>query len=769
MTTTTTTPNIDYGIDDLFKKPNLDELNTNYTDGDSVDQATFADMRSNVLLVAGEHYNKKQSAYFKRIRDSKELSQEQKLRLTKNHIRKICQVYANNIMAMNPGIGFTPKDEQSLHDRKVAEMHHSVWQDAVVRYHLEDRMEDWCDSFIQIGEVALKIFWDESLGEVAGYEPLRDEETGESVFDEDGTEMPDETRPVATGQFVFEEVYGFNLLRPAECKDIRMAEWLCIRKMADRGDMIRKFRNVPNIEKIIPASTDETFMVFDPSNGSYKKTNKQCMIREFYYRPSLKFPEGYFYITTKEGILAEGELPGGIFPIIVAQFDKLQTTPRGRSPIKTMRPYQAEINRSASKIAEHQITLGDDKLLIQNGTKVSSGASLPGVRSVNYTGSEPKILAGRDGSQYVNYMTGQITELYQVMMVQETSEDQNTQLDPFVLLFRSASQKKKFQRYIRRFESFLKEVVKTYLNLAKVHLPDDMAIMVFGKNEQVNIAEFREQPDTCYEVKIEAQSDDIETKIGKTLFLNHAIQYAGNSLKPDDLGKLLRQSPYANFDESFDDITMDYDISVNDMLALDRGETPDINQYDNHPYLIKRLTARTRKPDFKFLPPMVQQNYRAKIQIHEQMEAQRQMEIQRANQGWIPTSGSLITIDFYKNEPNSTGGVKQVKVKVPYDSVDWLLKHLEAQGTSVEMLMSMNQGAQAEIAGMMQAPPAPGPMGPQGGPPQMQQRPPGMMPQMPMQQRPPMGPPQGQMPMPQGRPMPQQSPALAKLSMLARR
>jgi len=155
---------------DYLSTPDISKLNGYYTDGDSADQEIFAEMRSNVLLASGEQYNRRFSRFYKRIRDTRELSQEQKLRLTKNHIQKICKLYANNIISMNPGVGFTPKDESSMHDQKVADMHHSVWQDAVKKYHLDDKMDDWCDSFVQIGEVAVKLFYDPSLGDVTGYE-----------------------------------------------------------------------------------------------------------------------------------------------------------------------------------------------------------------------------------------------------------------------------------------------------------------------------------------------------------------------------------------------------------------------------------------------------------------------------------------------------------------------------------------------------------------------------------------------------------------------
>lgn len=687
---------------EIFKKHDISALNSYYLDGDTCDTDVFAEMRSNVLLHAGEHYNRRQSRFYKRIRDSRELTQDQKLRLTKNHVRKICQLYSNNIVAENPGVGFSPKDEKSMHDQKVADLDHSVWRDAHERYYIEDKIDDWVDSFIQIGEVAVKIFYDPSGGELKGYEPQTDPETGNPVLNEFQQPIPDTKSPTFHGEFVFEEIYGFNLLRPPECKDMRKAEWLCIRKMVDRQELLRRFKGDEERERALADnSQDETYVVFDGIRGGYKRSMKQTMLREYYFRPSLLYPEGYFYITTKDGVLEEGPLPGGLFPIVFMPFDKIQTTPRGRSPIKTMRPYQAEINRTASKIAEHQITLGDDKLLIQNGMKVTAGASLPGIRTAYYTGSEPKHLPGRAGEQYFAYAAGIIDELYKVMNVAEDAEETAPNMDPFVLLFRAARQKKKFQRYIKKIEKFLIEVVHLYLRLAKIHLPDDAVILAIGKNEAVNIQEFRQNPETNYEVKIEAQSDDIETKFGKQIVFNHVLQYVGQQLKPDDIGRIMRQMPFVNNDESFSDLTLDFDTVQNDMLALDRGEKPPVNQYDNHVYNIKRLVARTRKADFKFISPEAQQNYYQKIALHQQFEAQNQLAIQRAEQGFIPTGGYLVVCDFYVEDPSDPTGGKTRRARVPYQSMEWLLKQLEVQGGSQQQLQDMNGGAQAQLANIV--------------------------------------------------------------------
>jgi hypothetical protein len=196
----------------------------------------------------------------------------------------------------------------------------------------------------------------------------------------------------------------------------------------------------------------------------------------------------------------------------------------------------------------------------------------------------------------------------------------------------------------------------------------------------VNIPEFRKLPDTCFETKIEAQADDIETKLGKQISINHVLQYVGTQLKPDHIGQLIRDMPFTNMGDAFDDLTIDYDSAMNDMLALDRGEQPPVHPADKHPYMIQKLTARTRKAEFKFLPPAVQANYQAKINLHTQMEAANQAAIQRAEAGFIPNGGYLVTCQLYVKDPADQTGVKTRLARVPYQSLEWLIQQLEQQG-----------------------------------------------------------------------------------------
>lgn len=668
------------------KKHSASDLEALYSADDEADKELFAEQRSNILLYSGEHYNRQRSTFYKRLRDAKAISEEQRLRLTKNHTQKIVDSYTNHIISTAPGVGFEPANESELQDQKTAEMNKAVWDFAKEKYNLDEEVQNWAEDFTQIGEVAVKIFWDPNAGEYLG-----------EFADEEGN-----MKPHFQGDFVFEEIYGFNLLMDSSATDHRKAGRMTIRKMVKTKKLKAMFPGEENARHI-QEGADQTYKIFDRGRADFKKSKDECMLRETYFKPCFDYPSGYVYYYVKDHILFESELPAGKFPIVFKPFRKMKTRARGQSIIKTIRPFQAEINRAASKIAEHQVTLGDDKVLLQQGTTLTSGKVLPGVRSYNFTGMEPKILPGRDGAQYAAYMAQQITEMYNACDVDEKDEQPSGQVDPFALLYRSARQKRRFRLYVARFEQFLIEVAQLYLDLAKYHYPDEMVVGMVGRAERVNMAEFRNQDPQCYRIKVTAQSDDIETKLGKQLVLSQTLQYTANKFEKEDIGKLIKAMPYSNLGESFNDLTMDYEAATNDILALDRGELPPVSEYDNHVYMIKRLTQRMRQADFQFLAPEIQQNYLMRLQKHNEVQVAQVQAIQRAESGLIPTSGYLVSCDFYvQTDPKDPGKTK--RVRLPSDGLQWFIKQLEVQGATLDQLETMNQANLAQIAQMVGGP-----------------------------------------------------------------
>lgn len=699
-----------------------------YSDADNADQDIFTEQRSNILLIAGEHYTRKNAKYWNRIRDSKDLSNEQKIRLTKNHIQKITKTYVNNIIQHAPSVKVIPRNEKELQDQKSAELNNSVWQYGRDKQGMKIKTQQFAKDYIDIGECVSKLYWNPNAGKFLGFHAEMDE-TGNPVMDESGQMVASKT-PAFSGDLIIERLHAFNLLRDPSSKTIAESKYLIVRKMVDMAEAKALVGEDEDKEKMLVEQKDDTFLVFDGNHQNYQKSKNQIMFKEYYFRPCVDYPLGYFYITVEGGILFEGELPFGVFPIEYEGFDEIQTSPRHRSIVKQLRPYQAEINRAASKIAEHQVTLGDDKLLIQSGTKITTGVQLPGLRSVQYSGIAPTILAGRSGDQYTAYAAGQIKEMYEVANLPEDSMLKDPAKDPFAQLFQSVHDKKKFTLYSDKFEGFLCRLCEKYLTLAKQYFPEDALVPMVGRSETVNIKEFKTTSELCYSIRVEAQTDDITTMMGRQLTINHALQYVGAQLDKEEIGKLMRQMPFGNFDESFGDMTINYDSAVNMILALDRGEMPTPNKYDDGPYMIKKLTARQRMSDYKFLNQQFQQNYDNLIGAYEQLESQKQAEIKAAQSQFIPSGGARIKVDYYVPDPKSPD--RPVRATLPAESVDWLIKRLAEQGSSQDQISQLGEGVASEIAGKFNQQ--------QGAMAQMGQVPQGMRPPQtaPAQIRPPM-------------------------------
>ncbi len=137
------------------------------------------------------------------------------------------------------------------------------------------------------------------------------------------------------------------------------------------------------------------------------------------------------------------------------------------------------------------------------------------------------------------------------------------------------------------------------------------------------------------------------------------------------------------------------------MLAMDRGMPRPIRPYDDHDYRIQAFTARMSQSDFEHLQPQSQMLYQQALQGHEQMKAQQLQEIAAAQAGFIPSGGYMVTCDLYVPTPTPGDPQKTARVKVPAESLTWLIKKLQQQGTAMATLVDAPMGAQADVARMI--------------------------------------------------------------------
>lgn len=678
-----------------------------YRDGESADNPMYAEQRSNLMLVAGNHYTRKGSRFWNRVREDRGISQDQKIRITNNHIQRICKIIENNVLSYAPAIEIEAKNMSELQDQKAAELNKAVWNDLAIRQRFKQRTREFCQDFTRIGETCCKIYWDENKGRFLGYEHATHPDTGELQYEDggvdeqgfpiQGTAVPDKTKPRFSGDLCIERVFSFNVFRAREAKTMDESWFIGIRKMVSVDELKARLGDDEEKKKFVQASKDETYIIFDGNNTSYRtESSNECLVMEMYIRPSITYPNGYFYIYTTTGILFEGELPFAVFPVIFTGYDEVPTNPRFHSIIKHLRPYQASINRMVSSAAEAQITTGQDKIITQMGSKIQNGGLLPGVRAIQVSGPAPTIMPGRTGDQWLPPLQQCIDEMYLVANLSEDNQEKPTNQDPYAMLFQTMEQKKKYIVYVTKFSQFLIDIAETSLSLYRQYASDDTIVPAIGRSELVNIAEFKNTQPLSYQIKVDVGTEDMESKMGRQLMFNHTMQYVGTQLDQKQLGQLIRTAPYANNEQAFEELTIDYDNATNMLLSLDRGEQFAPNPNDDPKYMMKRLVARTRKSDFKQLQPQIQQNYDAVYQQYVQINAQQEQAIQEAALGFIPMAGMAVVCDLYVPDPNSPA--KTMRARVPYDSLTWLLKRLEQQGQGQKEMQMQTQGAQADVA-----------------------------------------------------------------------
>ena len=108
--------------------------------------------------------------------------------------------------------------------------------------------------------------------------------------------------------------------------------------------------------------------------------------------------------------------------------------------------------------------------------------------SVN--GPPPIVQPGRDASQFARAIDRQVATIYRLGDVEYETQETRVQ-DPLAMLYSSLKEKLKHAPYASKFERFLCDDWKIYIELAKHYLDDDAIIKHVGKREAINIKEFK--------------------------------------------------------------------------------------------------------------------------------------------------------------------------------------------------------------------------------------------------------------------------------------
>jgi len=688
---------------------NYRDLDSLYESAISKDDKTFSEMKSNVLLDVGRHYSKQKSKFNERVRQSR-ASDKAKIRLTKNYIHSICRRYENSIVSLSPGTTVMPHNEDELQDKKDAELSDAVWKDIRYRHKFEKKVDKLAKHFIVIGSAWIKIDFNENKGDLIGYEGSIEQVAVDGVVVEE-RQVIDKEKPVFSGDFDFEIIEAYNVFMDTGAETPDDAIYIGLRKMSKKKDLIELLKENFSGEELkqkigfIGGDCDnddgndeeDKYNMLDMLGEGVVEKHGRVYVREFFFRPSPEFPEGKYFLISDRGILLTSNLMQDkdgktIFPILNCQFDSYPGSSRGFSIIKQLRPVQAEINRTASKIAETQILWGDDKIITQFGEGMSEGAKLPGMREIKVkSGLEPKVIQGRAGDQFFSYLDSQIAEIYRLAMIKEMEVEKGQQ-DILASLYSSLKDKKAFSLYAASFERFLIDITEVCLRIAKTSYRDEMLIRAVGRSEAINIAEFRETDPMNYSIKIEPVSGDIDSIMGKYIQSRDLIQYAGGNLDARQIGVIARDGMSFINRDIFTNIIDSTDVIESMILQLDRGEMPLMSEFDDNEAIVDALVKRMKKNDYKYITSKnqtIHANYMEQYRARAKILNRKMEELKEAQNGLIPMDGNMVKVDMY----NADGD----RVKLPQKTVEWVMEKAKKQKVQTEFAQDMPEQAQIDI------------------------------------------------------------------------
>jgi len=334
-----------------------------YRDADSHLQSHFAEIRTNIRLFAGYHYkNKGRYEYTRRLKGIG----EKKIRATKNHTQRIVKKIASSILEACPGTGIFPNNPSELSDQKSAELFSSIWSDIKTQNSYRSLVRGIVFDFITCGETFTWTGYNPDKGLIVRYEQEIDE-NGEPIG---------EATPIFKGGVDIRRLYPFNVLTDPEAGCFEKTRHNIVRTLHVTKELKSKYANDESKLKYIDEAKS-TYQVFDGLSGEYSEMKDHTQINEIYYRPCSEYPTGYYYFFTNSGILEEGELgiseeTGLQYPIQFTGYDEINTSCRAYSIIKQTKPYQMEINRTASAAITESITLGYTTILSQAGSKIAT-------------------------------------------------------------------------------------------------------------------------------------------------------------------------------------------------------------------------------------------------------------------------------------------------------------------------------------------------------------------------------------------------------------
>jgi hypothetical protein len=240
-----------------------------------------------------------------------------------------------------------------------------------------------------MGITFLKVAYDPSAGKQVKW-PVLDPNTGQVAVDAEGKPL---FKQKPEGEVKLNAVNPKNLQFPMNCTSLLDADWVQESNLRSVSYVKRVYGVVVAAEAVTAFERERAGMGNSDLKASAEEVKSDSVIvKERWYRPCEKYPEGAIIVWTKEKLLVSKSLLKWYpdIPYFCAWNVFNDESVYADCPAYHLVQHQNEVNRTESNIARHVNLVGKPKLLLNRDTGVSDKAFTTDTGEiVEWSGQQP--------------------------------------------------------------------------------------------------------------------------------------------------------------------------------------------------------------------------------------------------------------------------------------------------------------------------------------------------------------------------------------------
>lgn len=455
----------------------------------------------------------------------------------------------------------------------------------------------------------VKTYWDANAGDVV--------------------ELADGSRH-ALGEVMVDYCSPFEILVDPFARDLSEAAWV----------IHARVRPVEYIEmkygvKVSAETTDVLGIAWHDvgEKGRVEGTIPSAVVKEYWERPSPKYPRGRYAIIVQNQVLYEGENPyAEICPIPFDMVRHLRIPGRfyGDSVVTHLRQINVLYNKLKSDIIENSAKLSNPPMVapvnaffqtpkFEPGEIIYYNPLVPGVDRMRWMEPIPY------PPQLVNLLIRLAQEVDNISGITEVSRGmvprgvRSAQAMAHILEQEEMRASVTAQEYERMIASSLTKM----LRLAKEFYDVPRLIQVVGENQSYEARQFK-STDIPEDVEVHVEPNSTLPK-SKARIKEELYSLWDRQILTDPR-LLLRLTEYGNMNEVFADLELDTAQALRENEKMAKGEEARVEDYQNHAVHIAEHNRYRKTVAYEKLPDQVKELFARHVAEHQQFLAQLQAQ-----------------------------------------------------------------------------------------------------------------------------------------------